>query len=160
MKKGNRIRLSLVLSSVLVLMLLAFSNVQAKSSVSEVVKIKVGGVMTLSGPGAMWHGPGGRGEIDYFKHFNKQGGLEYKEPDGSKHRFLIDHKYEDCVYQPSKAVTSYGRLRDWGAHMITTHGSSPASAFIALSNFSAGSEISRLKKYENKSTIPELTTNT
>jgi ABC-type branched-subunit amino acid transport system substrate-binding protein len=109
--------------------ILGAANVNAE--VPEVVTIKVGGVMTLTGPGAFWHGPGGKAEIAYFKHFNKQGGMAYTEPDGSKHRFVIDLKYEDCAYSGKKAVTSYGRLRDWGAHMITTHGSSPGAALIA-----------------------------
>lgn len=102
------------------------------SKVPDVVTVKVGGVMTLTGPGAFWHGPGGKAEIAYFKHFNKQGGLAYTEPNGSKHRFVVDLKYEDCAYDAKKAVSSYGRLRDWGAHLITTHGSTTGAALIAI----------------------------
>jgi len=103
----------------------------AGAEVPDTVQIKVGGVMSLTGPGSFWHGPGGKAEIAYFKHFNSQGGREYTEPDGSKHRFTIDLKYEDCAYNGKKAVTSYGRLRDWGAHLVTTHGSTPGAALIA-----------------------------
>ena len=131
MKKGWKALSVLGFSIIMMAAFLMVGQADAKSKVPEVVEVKVGGVMTLSGPGAAWHGPGGKAEMVFFNHFNKQGGMEYKEPDGSKHRFKINHKYEDCAYNGKKAVTSYGRLRDWGADIITTHGSTPGAALIA-----------------------------
>jgi ABC-type branched-subunit amino acid transport system substrate-binding protein len=103
----------------------------ASAAVPEVVTVKVGSVMTLTGPGAFWHLAGGKAQIAYFKNFNQQGGLAYTEPDGSKHRFLVDLKYEDSAYDAKKAVISFGRLKDWGAQLITEDGSTPAAALVA-----------------------------
>ena len=122
-----------VLASIIgvVMTLLMVTTGRGESKVPAVVQVKVGGVMTLTGPGAFWHGPGGKAEMVYFKHFNKQGGWEYTEPDGSKHRFVVDLKYEDVAYDAKKAVMTYGRLRDWGANLITVHGSTTGAALIA-----------------------------
>ncbi|MDY6881707.1 MAG: ABC transporter substrate-binding protein [Desulfatiglans sp.] len=130
MAKLCKTALTLALSSMLMTLLWCV-HANAASEVPETVKIKIGGVLTLSGPGASWHLPGAKCEISYFKDINKKGGIPYTEPDGTKHRFMIDHKYEDCSYNPQKAVISYGRLRDWGAQLITTDGSSPAAAINA-----------------------------
>jgi ABC-type branched-subunit amino acid transport system substrate-binding protein len=105
----------------------------SSAAAPEVVTVKVGSVMTLTGPGAFWHLSGGKAQIAYFKNLNKQGGVPYTEPDGSKHRFLVDLKYEDSAYDAKKAVISFGRLKDWGAHLITEDGSTPASALVAPS---------------------------
>ncbi|MEE4351857.1 MAG: ABC transporter substrate-binding protein [Desulfatiglans sp.] len=120
-----------VLVTILAITLLIWSHAIGASEVPEVVKVKMGGILTMSGPGANWHLPGAKCEISYFKHINRMGGIRYTEPDGTKHRFTIDHKYEDCGYNPKKAIISYGRLRDWGSHMIETDGSSPAAAITA-----------------------------
>ena len=102
------------------------------ADVPEVVTIKVGGVLTMTGGGAQWHGPGAEAEKVFFKNLNETGGIAYREPDGTTHRFKVEHKYEDCAYQPKKAVSSYVRLRDWGAHLITTDGTTPGSALYGL----------------------------
>lgn len=131
MKRVSKVVSALMSFSIFVMVLLCVQQVNAAPKVPETVKIKIGGVLTLSGPGANWHLPGAKCEIAYFKHINRNGGIPYTEPDGSKHRFMIDHKYEDCVYNPKKAIISYGRLRDWGAQLITTDGSSPAAGMNA-----------------------------
>jgi hypothetical protein len=131
MKEGLRARAMFFFGLMAVVIFATAGPTPAESKVPEEVTIKVGGVMTLTGPAAYWHEPGGKAEMVYWKDFNKKGGMEYKEPDGSKHKLLVDFRYEDCAYSGKAAVTSYGRLRDWGAAFITTHGSTPGAALIA-----------------------------
>ncbi|MEE4351745.1 MAG: ABC transporter substrate-binding protein [Desulfatiglans sp.] len=135
MDKGMRTwKIACMIGSVtyLVITLFVSGHVQAQSKAPDVVRIKIGGLLTLSGPAVAWHGAGGKIQISYFKYLNTLGGIPYREPDGSKRRFVIEHKYEDCAYSPQKAVTTYGRLRDWKAHLIIVHGSSPAGSTSTL----------------------------
>jgi len=132
MKKGCKRAYIFGLTVILISMLFAAGQAVAESKVPDVVTIKVGGVETLSGGGATWHEPGARAELFYWEQFNKKGGMAYTEPDGSKHRFVVEYKYEDCNYKADKAATSYGRMRDWGAHVVTVHGTTPAAAIVAL----------------------------
>lgn len=115
----------------LVVSLAAFPSLAA--AVPEVVTVKVGALMTLTGPIATWLGAPGKAEVAYFKDLNKKGGLAYTEPDGSKHRFVVDLKYEDIVYDTKKTVIGFGRMKDWGAHLVTVHGSATAAALVAPS---------------------------
>lgn len=113
--------------------LLTLTGGPADAADPDAVTVKVGGVLTLTGPGAFWHLTGGKAQIAFFKHLNKQGGVPYTEPDGTKKRFLVDFKYEDSVYDPKKVLLSYSRLKDWGAQLITTDGSTPGAALVAPS---------------------------
>lgn len=99
----------------------------------EAVTVKVGGALTLTGPGAFWHLAGGKAQIAFFKHLNKQGGIPYTGPDGKQRRFVVDFKYEDTVYDAKKVAVTFSRLKDWGAHLVTTDGSTPAAALVAPS---------------------------
>lgn len=112
---------------------LGWVGLPAHAADPDVVTIKVGGVLTLTGPGAFWHLTGGKAQMVFFKHLNEQGGVPYTEPDGTKKRFVVDYKYEDSVYDTKKVVTAYNRLKEWGAHVVTTSGSSPGAALVAPS---------------------------
>lgn len=107
------------------------SNVWAQES--DTVTVKVGGVLTMTGPGALWHLVGAKAKIAYFDHLNKTGGITYVEPNGKKKRFLVDFRYEDTAYDPKKVAVAFTRLKDWGAHLIVEDGSTPAAALVAPS---------------------------
>lgn len=113
--------------------LLMWASGIASAAEPETVTVKVGGALTLTGPGAFWHLAGGKAQIAFFKHLNKQGGVPYTGPDGKQRRFLVDFKYEDTVYDAKKVAIAFSRLKDWGAHIITEDGSTPAAALVAPS---------------------------
>ena len=73
---SKRLKARCVMGPVIIFFMVAFVMVGfagAKSKVPDVVKIKVGAVMTLSGPGAFWHGPGGKAEIVFLRQVDKIG---------------------------------------------------------------------------------------
>lgn len=123
----RKIVLGIVASSLL------WVGLPAHAADPDTVNVKIGGVLTLTGPGAFWHLVGGKAQMAFFKHLNAQGGVPYTEPDGTKKRFLVEYKYEDSVYDTKKVVIAYNRMKEWGAHVVTTNGSSPGAALVAPS---------------------------
>ncbi len=113
--------------------MLASNAASVAAAEADPVTVKVGGALTLTGPGAFWHLAGGKAQIAFFKHLNKQGGIPFTGPDGKQHRFIVDFQYEDTVYDAKKVALTFTRLKNWGAHLITTDGSTPAAALVTPS---------------------------
>jgi len=87
---------------------------------AEEKRVKVGLVVTFTGPPASNTAPMGKGQVDYFQYLNDEfGGIEYKDPlTGKPEKAKLDIEWVDTQYKTTVAVTAYKRMKDSGVVAI------------------------------------------
>jgi len=118
----TKVRALAIIGLVIVALLLSSACAEKPAPAPE-KKVKVGYMAFSTGPVGDCGLPGSTMGNDYFRWVNDQGGIE-----GVK----IDYMWIDHGYEIPRSIAAYQRLKQWGARIIWSWGTSPNDAIMQM----------------------------
>jgi len=124
MRLNNKTRMTALATIALLMVALLLSSACAKAPPAGPEKaVKVGYMAFSTGPVGDCGLPATMNGADYFRWINDHGGI-----DG----VAIDYMWIDHGYEVPRSIAAYQRLKQWGARIIWSFGTTPNDAIMQM----------------------------